>query len=680
MQQLSEASIQVIGECSATGFLCCSFDHTLSILYENCIMKSMIGEDNIKSLFWLDYIHSQDRSLVWNYFLKLPIGENGQVNHRIGLEDGSTGWLSAKVKKIRLSNEAVVIFCYYDKIMPPMEETLFYKNIKVLANPIEEVPCGIFKAILDEDLSIIYANEKFYETFGYKSEESSNIQNLQFLLKLSEFTKIKNDIKTNIAAHKYHFELEFLSTKKEGESIWVFVRCSYSEEDNQIIGAIFDMTSRKKAAERLRVIAEEERIALLQSDNTICRYDVQDKRMHIPKDLAKSLGIAPMLENILNEETYLIFVAKESIGQYLDFFREMELGKENGSCLIKTILNRGISWVKGYYTLLYDSENNPVRAIISFSDCTKAYEKEIVYKRWQQVYKAQKKGAISNYECDLSSGTVETLEGLMYPVSDDLKESYSLLLNYIADNFIVKEDRKRYKETLARERLLMLHSQGIDEIKCEHQRVDNTGYVFWAVTEVQMIVDPYARVVKAFLLIKDIDKEKRQAIKLKQLSETDWLTGLYNRRTVIQKINNLILKGDGTEEHAFIIVDIDYLKGLNDNFGHQFGDSVIVETAMRLKETLRNDGFCGRLGGDEFVIFIENIGDEKILLKKLDLLRCRLEKKYDNDCFVTGSLGLSKYPSDGVTFQELYEKADKALYSAKKQGRNQFVVYKDISE
>lgn len=62
------------------------------------------------------------------------------------------------------------------------------------------------------------------------------------------------------------------------------------------------------------------------------------------------------------------------------------------------------------------------------------------------------------------------------------------------------------------------------------------------------------------------------------------------------------------------------------------------------------------------------------------MLRCRLEKKYDNDCFVTGSLGLSKYPSDGVTFQELYEKADKALYSAKKQGRNQFVVYKDISE
>lgn len=73
----------------------------------------------------------------------------------------------------------------------------------------------------------------------------------------------------------------------------------------------------------------------------------------------------------------------------------------------------------------------------------------------------------------------------------------------------------------------MLHSQGIDEIKCEHQRVDNTGYVFWAVTEVQMIVDPYVRVVKAFLLIKDIDKEKKQAIKLKQLSETDWLTGLF---------------------------------------------------------------------------------------------------------------------------------------------------------
>ena len=97
--------------------------------------------------------------------------------------------------------------------------------------------------------------------------------------------------------------------------------------------------------------------------------------------------------------------------------------------------------------------------------------------------------------------------------------------------------------------------------------------------------------------------------------------------------------------------------------------------ANSLRAVLRRNDLCGRLGGDEFVVFLPYIPGAPELEKRLKVLRGAAAKDYGEGLSITGSLGLARYPQDGVSFDELYRKADMALYEAKRRGRDRFVIY-----
>ncbi len=169
-------------------------------------------------------------------------------------------------------------------------------------------------------------------------------------------------------------------------------------------------------------------------------------------------------------------------------------------------------------------------------------------------------------------------------------------------------------------------------------------------------------------------KLRQKSKELEKLSVTDALTNTYNRHKLDSDLNKEIARADRyANQLSLIMLDIDFFKGINDEFGHIAGDEILVAFAKLLRENLRDNDVLGRWGGEEFLIICSGIGATSTVS-----LAEKLRKLIDLHDFspaqgITASFGVTEWkPSD--TKESLVLKADKALYQAKREGRNRVCV------
>ena len=132
------------------------------------------------------------------------------------------------------------------------------------------------------------------------------------------------------------------------------------------------------------------------------------------------------------------------------------------------------------------------------------------------------------------------------------------------------------------------------------------------------------------------------------------------------------------EKAAVMFLDVDNFKMVNDRHGHLFGDEVLCRIANEISRQFRSNDIVCRIGGDEFLIIMQNVRDSGLALLKADDLRAgieRLGREADIQVPLSVSVGVSFYPVDGTDEKTLLYKADKALYEAKKRGKNNCVIY-----
>ncbi len=161
-----------------------------------------------------------------------------------------------------------------------------------------------------------------------------------------------------------------------------------------------------------------------------------------------------------------------------------------------------------------------------------------------------------------------------------------------------------------------------------------------------------------------------------KLATTDGLTELYNHRFFQEKIRQKIVQAEKNKANfSLILIDIDFFKKFNDKYGHQAGDAVLKHVANTLKRNVRTEDFVCRYGGEEMTIILNNANKEVAIKTAQDICKIIAEKKYELtpelEVNITISLGVSTYPENGKTPAELIEYADKCLYKAKENGRNQ---------
>ena len=226
----------------------------------------------------------------------------------------------------------------------------------------------------------------------------------------------------------------------------------------------------------------------------------------------------------------------------------------------------------------------------------------------------------------------------------------------------------------------IIRSEGIWQGEIWNKRKSGDIYPEWL--SIVEIKNELGNVTNYCGIFMDLSERKKVEQQLEKRASTDSLTDVNNRFSYLNKMNTLLAASNKQKEqqHAIFFLDLDRFKQVNDTLGHAIGDLLLVEVANRLKSLLNSKDIVARYGGDEFVLTLTNIHHPREAAKFAEEIIHEIEKpvKVNNqEIFISTSIGISIYPHDGDTAEELVNRADKAMYYAKQSGRNRFSFYFD---
>ncbi|MEO5332205.1 MAG: diguanylate cyclase [Magnetococcus sp. YQC-5] len=178
----------------------------------------------------------------------------------------------------------------------------------------------------------------------------------------------------------------------------------------------------------------------------------------------------------------------------------------------------------------------------------------------------------------------------------------------------------------------------------------------------------------------DITEQKRNEEKVVWQATHDGLTKLYNRKHFIESLQLRILNARLHQKKlALLFIDLDGFKPVNDTYGHEVGDLLLIRVAEVLQKTVRHDDVVARQGGDEFVIMIgiREMADAELVANKLVKLLSTPQMIANHEIHFGASIGVALFPEDGLEPDELLHRADEGMYAAKRAGKN---IWRRISQ
>ena len=181
--------------------------------------------------------------------------------------------------------------------------------------------------------------------------------------------------------------------------------------------------------------------------------------------------------------------------------------------------------------------------------------------------------------------------------------------------------------------------------------------------------------VASVVLFEDISARKRSEATLKRRAEQDPLTGLANRAAFGDFLVGALARATrSSKEVGLLYLDLDHFKPVNDRYGHQVGDEILVAVAKRLLASVRGGDLVARIGGDEFVIVLDDVAGEHGCAAVAQTIETVLNQAYpvgNRQIYCRSSVGIARFPADGQDQQSLIQSADKAMYREKMRQRRE---------
>lgn len=362
-------------------------------------------------------------------------------------------------------------------------------------------------------------------------------------------------------------------------------------------------------------------------------------------------------------------VQKEDLPLVLLSVGKLTVDEAHGHFNFRVICRSGqTKWVHMDTFLFHADGRHPVFQCI-FTDITKiksaVEQAEMETERFQIICK------LSNdilLDYDVESGCMTTSQ----PISDLFGEQTVIPHFYqsVEENHIVHPD-----DLPALSDFLAVNEQ--DKIEAELRIFINVRYV-WFRLEGLVVQSKSQKPWKIIGKFNNIDHIKRENEHLQKKLQQDPMTGIYNKVVTEQLVDRYLQEAEDDDVSALFILDLDDFKHINDSFGHLSGDKILTYMTNEMKSVLRSSDIFGRIGGDEFIVFVKNIRTRELASTKARKLCQAFHKISIMDglpCNVSGSVGIAMFPEDGQSYHELFSKADRALYTAKEQGKDGFAFY-----
>lgn len=545
------------------------------------------------------------------------------------------------------------------------------------------LPGGVQKCSPDEKGEFFYLSDGFIRMFGYSREEikkkfqNSFYQTIYALDLPKVMQKLENPKIGDV------IELEYRMMTGRGELVWVLDKCTLTKDEQGspfFYSVCMDVTNLKKIQQELQLSNERFRISMAHTSNVIFEYDLAQNRISFVTKTRAIYRLPAVMEDI---SVWNDALDPESAAELEEALNKIRAGAKVSGCLIQMQrANDKTAWNRVTLTNIFNDYGKPVRAIGMLEDVTENKEAELRYAKEKQYRAAMLADVRSIFEINVTQDRFSVeLGGKVERRQIQLPERFSEALPLIVAKCVYPKEQELVLQNFNLKNLMRCYQNGENSLVFEYRNVDANGNKLWVSNRTNLLKDPETGDIKAFSYVRNIDEQKRKELALKYQSERDPLTGLYNRVTAEKLITDFLK----TEElshggHGFLIIDLDNFKNINDSYGHLSGDAMLRQVSATIREVFRATDFMARLGGDEFAVFMKGArSKEHIVAKAKELVeslrKIHLEEK--PECVISSSIGIAFAPEHGSTFEQLYQKADEALYYVKRTGKNCCCFYDD---
>lgn len=465
---------------------------------------------------------------------------------------------------------------------------------------------------------------------------------------------------------EYEIDKRFIA--KDGSIIYTHlsVACRHFDDDSfLVIAGFLDITQLKKAEEALQ--SSKDQLALVLDSGELGIWDWDIKRNKVDSNLRSaqilgceltSLNSKPSLwsQAIVSEDRKLLLKSLIDIrkGQIFSHRIEYRLNTCNGD--VRWILDTG-------KVVDFDESGKPSRMCGTHTDISDLKRAEESLRIAASVYHNSSEAmSIFDYKGDIIN-TNPAFSEITGFSAVEIKGKHLSVLQEADQADDVNQQIKQY-----------LFEKRYWQGEVLFQRKNGQKYTAWVT--INTIGEFDTNETLSVMLFSDISEKKQTEELIWLQANYDGLTGLPNRRMLLEHIKLQILnRSRDNSPFALLFLDLDFFKEVNDSLGHDIGDKLLIEASERIKACIRDSDLVARLGGDEFTIVLNDFHNQKGIEIVANKILKTLAEPFvlgNETAYISGSIGITLYPDDATTIEALLKNADQAMYSAKASGRNRF--------
>ena len=398
-------------------------------------------------------------------------------------------------------------------------------------------------------------------------------------------------------------------------------------------------------------------------------FNQKVESFYVSEHYSKITGCSDKNDNDM-ESKLIERVHRKDKQRVIEAIRNAVINKEDFDIDYRIIVDDGkIIWVKNKGQIVkLQNEIILYGVVIDITDQKNALESFMISEEKYQIICEHIDDLYFQWNADKDELNVcDEWNKIFKPIECNLRENIAHSKNiYKGDSYAVME---MFSELI----------YGNKKAECEIRVLANDDAYKWIRIKSTGIYDMENNLKRVIGLISNIDDQKREREKLIFQAQRDGLTKLYNKVNTEKFIDQYINAEGKNSLGTMFIFDLDDFKSINDTKGHIVGDKTLIAVSKCLDEVFDGRSTLGRIGGDEFIAFIKD-ADYDETYRKAEAVSAKFKNTYigdDHEEKISVSIGISRYPNDGRNFNELYRSADKALYKAKENGKNIYVIYGD---
>ncbi|GAB1235166.1 EAL domain-containing protein [Ferrigenium sp. UT5] len=622
---------------------------------------------------WLKLVHPDDRGPFLQQFqAALPPGApDFNLAYRIAQHTGGWGWVRTRGRITRRDAAGTPLLAEGGtlNINPQKQAEIEVQETSARLQQIFEANPDLMLISRLADGRITDVNEAFVRISGFSRAEA--IGNTTLNLNLWTNGADRERMVHELTRRGRCENLETTFQTRAGQTVRgsLFAVVTRLNGAAHVISTMRDITQQKQLQDALRSSDQRLRLALEAAHMGVWEYDFATNRMHWSEEIFRYLGLEA---GQASKEFFLQSIVAEDAEIPLRALQQALTGGHDYHAIYRVRINATVCWIEDRGQVKLDADGRPQKVVAVIHDITPYKTTEEELRRHQaRLNNAQRIARIGHWELELGTNKMSWSDEVFNIFQWDAASPPETYEEFMAAIF--PEDRAAVHDTFMRA------MEAREPCRITHRARMPDGTIKYVEEQCETHFDPEGNPVRSMGTAQDITERKASEDLIWKQANFDQLTGLPNRRMFYDRLAQDIKKAHrGQTKLALMFLDLDHFKEVNDTLGHGQGDALLVEAAQRITTCVRESDTVARLGGDEFTLILSELEDRTIAERIAIAILTALARPFKLDgavAYVSASIGITLFPEDAVSLDDMLKNADQAMYVAKNAGRNRFSYF-----